>query len=299
MSEYDMKKYPKIKRVGHKKTRGLFDTTNLIITEKMDGANFRFRYTEDGLIFGSRNVILGNETDNKQFKGTVDYIKEEIDRSFIKDHDYIQNLIFFGESMTKHSLEYDWENVPRFIGFDIYDRRVGEFLPYGEVKHIYNTLNLKTVPLIEKSKPDREKVNNYDIPDSEYRNGIAEGVVFKNYEKQVFGKLRSEEFFEKNNQSFGGGQKNAKNDSTRLVQKYCTNARIEKQIYKIRDETDYDIEMKMMEKLPKGVIRDIWEEEWDEIVWKHWTVDMKEMRSKISKRCVEVLRQIITQEGIK
>lgn len=289
-----MKKYPKIHRLGHKETQGLFNTDNLVITEKMDGANFRFEFDDEGkLIFGSRNVKLGNETDNTQFKGTVEYIKDKIKND---NYSALKELVFFGESMTKHSLEYDWENTPKFIGFDIWDKDKKEFLPYRKVKHIYNSLDIKTVPLIEKTKPDYKEMENYNIPDSKYRDGIAEGVVFKNYDKEIFGKLRSEKFFEKNQEAFGASQKEATNDTERLVNKYCTNQRIEKQIYKLRDETDYDIEMEMMEQLPKSVIKDIWEEEWNEIVWKHWTIDMKDMRSLISKRCVHVLRQVITQQ---
>lgn len=49
------KKYPKIYQVGHKETQGIFENPDdeIIIQEKVDGANFRFMFKNGKIIVGS------------------------------------------------------------------------------------------------------------------------------------------------------------------------------------------------------------------------------------------------------
>ncbi|MGV9141607.1 MAG: RNA ligase family protein [Promethearchaeota archaeon] len=297
-----MKKYPKIKTIGEPKTKGITQKGKLYITEKMDGANFRFKPKKGMILYGSRNVKGLNKNRN-QFRKAIDYISDNVDSDELielLENEYGHyDFTFFGECMTKHSLNYDWENLPGFIGFDIYNEKKDYFLDFEEVQKIYKEFNIPTVPIVDaidisEGKP---KISEDLIPESKYRDGIAEGIVIKNYDTQKFAKLRSEEFREENKKNFGGKSNYVETDTDKFLDKYCTEHRIEKMIYKLRDE-GHDIEMPLMEQLPKRVWKDIWEENLNDIIFSNKEIDMSEARSKLSSKCAKILKNMIIKEGV-
>ena len=101
-----------------------------------------------------------------------------------------------------------------------------------------------------------------------------------------------EQFKEKNKEAFGGNRKQSLDDSERVVYTYCTNARIEKNIFKLLDEGE-KLDMPLMHKLPKLVYQDMWEESMTEFYTKDWTVNFRKMWRMTSKRCFEVLKTMI------
>ena len=79
----EFKKYSKIYRIGHKEVEGVFNG-RVLMFEKIDGAYFRFYFSENGdIIFGSRKQQLtSNDGDDsnvaKSFKKVVDYVRDTI-----------------------------------------------------------------------------------------------------------------------------------------------------------------------------------------------------------------------------
>jgi len=102
---------------------------------------------------------------------------------------------------------------------------------------------------------------------------------------------------EENKDYFGKGKKQCENDDEKICSLYCTNARIDKHIFKLVDE-GYKLEMKLMEVLPKRVIEDIYEEHWREILHSNMSLDLKNTRKLITKRCLSVLKQVITNNAL-
>lgn len=127
-----------------------------------------------------------------------------------------------------------------------------------------------------------------------------EGWVIKNYDKQMFCKIVTDAFKEKNAESFGGNPKynneNDRNDGD-FIFKYVTNARIEKLIFKKIDE-DKPLDMTMMGELIRDTYVDIIEEEWKEILTSNWVLDFKNIRKKIATRVRAVLNQVITNTAL-
>lgn len=294
-------KYPKIKVLGADENKFIFSGENedIVVEEKVDGANTRF-FVKNGKVYvGSRNVVFGDAEEKKDEVGRYE-MATKLFLNRIKGHEKeYDGLIFFGETMIKHTIDYDWVNIPSIIMFDIYDVKKGRFLNYHEKVRIFGKLKLPDVRLVGifKSEEMREKVLNGElnddfVPKSAYYNGYAEGVVFKNYKQQVFAKLVRSEFREKNKMAFGASKKQGKNDEERLLFEYVTNARIEKQIFKMIDE-GWDLDMKMMKELPIRVLNDVIEEEGKDIFGKNYVIDFRKFRKLISKRCVEVLKQVI------
>jgi hypothetical protein len=275
----DLKKFPKVRPIGHPETESLVEPGTVTIHEKMDGANFRFRVDGERILFGSRNVVYKNEKDiANAFEHAVEFIREQVSPT-----DLNPNYTYFGEAMHKHTLEYEWESVPSFLGFAIYNHGAGEIIPWSDARSVFDLLELPTVPVVEEITGNDVSAD-YEIPRSAYReDGKGEGVVFW-HENGTKAKLRTDEFKEKHNAptsdpvDFEGHGK--------LVNQYCTDTRIDKRINSLLDEGHTLSRELMGNGLPQDVSRDILEEHAHEIVGMNETVDLKEYRSLVAKKCV-------------
>jgi len=316
-----MKKFDKVKRPGHDQNRGMLQEGELVIKEKLDGANFRFTVTEvDGehkLLFGSRNVEYKEdgipdyeENVDSRFKAAIKHIRKTVDPERVADV-FGTHYTFFGENMVKHALEYDWDNTPQFIGFDIYNEEAGEYLEWNEAYSIYNSIGLETAPIIARMRAEDFDAEEFDAAqESEFRDGSGEGVIIENTDIEendqsgfnTRAKMVTDEFLEKHKKEMGGGTKEAVKGHETLVNRYCTDGRVKKHIHKMRDE-DRDLNMQLMENqdgskgLPIRVSRDIVEEEHEYIVSMNETVNFKDFRSLVAKRCVRTLKSVMQGEA--
>jgi hypothetical protein len=306
-------KYPKIYTIGHFENKEIFSDVedDIIIQEKIDGANFRFMIKSGKVIFGSRTQQItsddGEDTNvAKNFKATCDHIRNNIKNYLGNISDY-EGHIFYGESITAHTMQYDWVSIPRFIGFDIYNIYDSRFLEFTDVKNVFEDLGFEIIPLINICKAkDIKEINDDIVPVCKYPSRAnptqkAEGIVFKNYKKQIFAKYVRNEFKEANAETFGGNPKYNKiegNDNDEVMFKFCTNARIDKIIFKLIDEGN-KLEMKLMHLLPHRVYDDIIEECGKDILMSRWKVDFDNLRRNlISKRCLAVLKQVMANNAL-
>jgi hypothetical protein len=307
----EFKKYDKIYTVGHTENQDIFKkkTDEINISEKMDGGNFRFYINKGGnIIFGSRTQQLtsneGLDTNvEKNFRRCVDYVREKWEA--VKDTSpNLSGYIIFGENMISHTMQYDWEKIPPFLGFDIYDIKTGKYLSYKVIKKMFKDLNLEMVPLIKICKAkDIKNITEKDIPKSKYvslssKDQLCEGLVYKNHKRQLMAKIVRKVFQERNREVFGNSKKFAKTDDEYFVAIYCTNARIDKCIFKLIDEGK-DLAMTMMGDLVKMVYRDIWEENWDEISFSKKKIDLLNLKKLVSRRCLEILQQSMINNSLK
>jgi hypothetical protein len=304
-------KYTKIKIVGHEDNKDIFSNPEdeIVLQEKMDGANFRFMITKEGnIIFGSRTQQLtsdkGEDTNlEKNFRRCAEFVRDSIKKNEPVPEN-IKHLIFYGECMVRHTMAYDWENIPTYLGFDIYDLRTGKYLDYNVIKVIFEQLGLEMVPFLgEFPAKHFKKIDDGFVPKTLYpslssKDRQAEGVVFKNYSKQIFAKYVREKFKEKNKEVFGTSKKFAKTDDDYFLAVYCTNARIDKCIFKLID-FGKKLDMTMMGDLVKLVYKDIWEENWQEISTSKKKIDLLNLKKLVSKRCLEVLKQAIVNNSLK
>ncbi|MFQ5530990.1 MAG: hypothetical protein ACE5ES_00075, partial [Candidatus Nanoarchaeia archaeon] len=102
-------------------------------------------------------------------------------------------------------------------------------------------------------------------------------------------------FKEVNKKTFGGSKKTASDDNEKFVFEYATNRRIEKMIYRLINEENEDLHMKMMKKLPSAVFEDIFHEEISSIKRKNYTINFKTINKMITNRCRNVLNLMIAQ----
>jgi hypothetical protein len=293
----DIKKYDKIYNLGHEDNAEIFSNpeTFVCIQEKMDGGNGRVYIKNGKIIFGSRTQQLtsdeGEDTNvQKNFKRALDFIREKLKD---KDLSHLEGYTLFGEIMIKHTINYNWDITPPFLGFDVYDGK--DYLDWYEAKGIFERLGFEFVPIIKvcQVKDIQLPITDEFVPTSKYTMGTAEGVVFKTFNPRIYGKYVRSEFKERNKEVFGMNKKHATNDEEYIVSLYCNNYRIEKQILKLMDD-GMELHLSMMTKLPTNVYDDIWEENYKEISHlKQKTICFDVLRKQITKRCLTVLQNFI------
>ena len=286
-------KYNKIKQLGDEENKDIFLDPNdeIVIEEKIDGANFRFIVLDGKLVFGSHNLVIEDEN-QKNWKRCIDFVKQKY-----AEKKFLEGYIYFGECILKHSMEYDWKSMPPILGFDILDKNTNKYL--ASKKEIFESMGILMVPLIKTCFAG--KIGNIDdsmVPESAYApisatDRKAEGLIFKNYKKQIFAKYVRARFKEINRKAFGGGKKYANNDDELIIATYCTNPRIDKYIFKLMDE-GMALNKVMMTKLPVMVYQDIIEENWRGILNSRYQLDLQEVKRLVAKRCLAVLDQVIT-----
>lgn len=296
MKDRTFHKYQKIKMIGHKDNKGIFTDPNddIVIQEKIDGANFRFMYVRGKFIFGSHNLeLIHTPEDNKSWGRCIGYIKR-----LFKKRNGLNKYIFYGECCIQHSTPYDYITMPPFLGFDIYDLDKQEYIYWKDAKQLFEELGLHFVPVLQEIKAkDIQKWEDKDVPQSKYGNIQAEGVVFKNHTKQIYAKYVTQKHKEECTKVFGGSKKWATNDTDKMVATYCTNPRIEKKIFELIYE-EHELEMELMKYLPNRVFEDIVEEHYKDILCKNYKIDVGQFRKAVAKRCLSVLKQSIVNSTL-
>ena len=307
-----LKKYPKLHYPDNKENKHFLDDGEVVIQEKADGGNSRFCrekhldeqfHTDDReIVFGSRNVQFKNKKDeNKQFAHAIEHVRERVsDDDLAQVEDTLGGRVtVFGEAMHPHTLEYDFETAPDFVGFDIWDHNRNQFVPPSDAEHfIENVLGLAFAPILDRVPVEEWDDYTLQVPKSAYGDVKAEGVVLKNPTTGVWTKMVRDDFKEKNKETFGKPKKYQESGAEKLSYQYITNHRIRKQVHKLLDEGEWESKrMEMMEDLPEAVIRDMAEEESGNIfMHENWEVDIAEFRSVTSSRCARILRKMINED---
>jgi len=302
-------KYPKIRRLGHDKTKGILESgEELILLEKLDGQNFRLKLDEesDMILYGSRNTLF-KEYDAPQhyediggtFQKGARYIENNIDKEKLKElNEEYGEVQIFGENMVKHTLDYEWDEIPQFLGFDIWTEEEG-WLEYDKMCVLMTELGLEVAPIFDSMDAGEFDHKDYEIPESQFRDGKAEGVVIRrssDTDKQGSwrgsrAKYLSEEFEEKHKSAKSGAE--PMTDDEELVETYATDGRIRKHINKLTVDEGKDLEMSLMDELPMRIVEDIWQEEHQELVRTNKKIDMKQFRSLVASKCVPILKKKI------
>lgn len=300
------KEYPKIKYLGTKDTQGIFDAPgNVVIQAKVDGANFSFWIDNGILHFGKHHndltdseiLAVSKKTGLKSWKGVEPVINAwaENSKRFVKDY------IYYGESMNGHRVPYG-NQIPGFIGYDVFDTTIGQFLDWPNAQVAFKLLGLPFIYIHDIiSLINDININNLKklFETSFYYDGPDEGIVIKRYDqlnkygRPLFAKLVNDEFKENKRPP---KQERAKiTDEIKIANYYATPARIEKAIYSLRDE-GAEIDMPMMATLFKDVVMNILEENILDIYEDHKLINFKTLEGLVSKKCLKVLKDVIRKQ---
>ncbi|HET7323652.1 MAG TPA: RNA ligase family protein [Halococcus sp.] len=276
-----MKKFPSIPRVANAPDR-LLEEGHLWLLEKVDGANVRFQLQQSGVIlFGDRNRVYEDpDAIPAPYQHAVRHIRENLDREALRSAvDTVEDVVFFGEAMHHHTISYDWERTPSFLGFGVWSADAAAFYPFDTVEQIFSRLDLESVNAFEKECRARYfDPDSYMIPQSKWYDGPAEGVIIWNKRGQR-AKLLHPEFREVDETV----PVNA--PAEELAAKYATRRRFEKLAAKLDDRH----QSATFDKLYERILEDIVREEHKKLHHGDTNVDMQTFRSEVAALTREFL----------
>lgn len=125
--------------------RYAFLKQDLVIEEKVDGANLGISFDSDGNIRAQNRGAYLSFPGLGQWKKLSEWLSPKVDTLF--DH-LVDRYILFGEwCYAQHSVFYnrlpDW-----FLGFDVYDKQEGRFLSSDQRDVFFRKIGICETPLI-------------------------------------------------------------------------------------------------------------------------------------------------------
>ena len=205
MSEF--KKYMHIEKLGTDEVDTILEG-KCSLFYKIDGTNSCIWLGNDDMLhFGSRNIEIDYEKDNRNFVKSMlanSDLHNEI-KTFLKKY---PSYIIYGEWLVPHTLRrYKEDAWNKFYIFDIYDTSINKYLSYN----IYTSLLDNFIPhatyiprMVELEKPTIAEVKKYLDETGAWliSSGLGEGVVIKNYDfinkygRCTFAKILTEDFYQ-------------------------------------------------------------------------------------------------------
>jgi len=149
---------------------------DVVVEEKVDGANVGFSTTEDGvLLVQNRGSYLLPGACPPQFRPLWPWLK--LRREALVDA-LQPDLILFGEwALAVHSVHYsalpDW-----FLGFDVFDRTAARFWGTGRRNNLIEQLGLQHVPRLDNSRHNRRSLEEL-LTISRLGSAAPEGIVIR------------------------------------------------------------------------------------------------------------------------
>lgn len=330
-----MEKYPSIPHADDPDAEGLLSNRDrIVVTEKIDGANFRFRRTDTGaLLFGKRSGLFTADAAgtpkpidecDRRFAHAMHYLYDAVDFDALDIlYDEYGELWFYGECLVEHTVSYDaWDGanpdptgpLPNFLGFDIYAPAADAFLGYDAAWAAFDRLGLEPVPVVRRATADEITEADWEIPQSAYRTpdaaadnefdrrGLAEGIVVWNVDRDIRVKHVHDSFAERNTVVFNDVQQ-AQSVSGAFVAAYITDARVRKHAHKLLDEGRYDeLSLQMMQHLPDRVVDDAIAEAGRDIAAGDVSGTVEGsiealVRKKAGRKCEAVLTEMVAERN--
>jgi len=290
----EFSKYIHIQRLGTVENNELVENLDLecYVEEKIDGACGEFfdDLIRKETVFGSRNRPLVSGLENGQFKSNIEWVKNRINGvSLNKDY------IYYGEYIKEHTIKYDFDNLPKFIGFDIKEKG-GTFLSREEKEKEFKRINIPIVPLLFTGFVKELNIDNL-IGKSIFDPSVTmEGIVIKTnklnrFNRPVYAKIVREEFKEENKKVFGEGL--TKTGACHTVEKYLTPSRVNKEIHRLIYEENLKLNRSLMKFLPINICNEILTEEITEIFKNEKEIDFKKFKQLTAKKCLRYLDDFI------
>ncbi len=154
---------------------------NVVVEEKLDGANLGFSLTPEGELRAQNRGQYLHAPHVGQFTRLPEWLLMHSDSlcATLTQHSKA-NLILFGEwCAARHSLEYD--RLPDwFLLFDVYDRSQGRFWSTPRRNALAATLSLATVPRLQEGRCTLQQLKEMlNSQHSHFRQGSLEGVVIR------------------------------------------------------------------------------------------------------------------------
>jgi disulfide oxidoreductase YuzD len=291
-------KYPKIHRYGLAEVEGILDSP-VTIQEKIDGANVSIWLNENGEVrCGTRNRELPS---TESFNGFQDYVYANPNiEKWCREH---PNLRLYGEWLVPHTIRYPENAYHKIYLFDIYNNEDELFATQTLVERVASELGLEYPKIFVRDETmTLEQVKQY-VGMSVIGDG-GEGVVIKNetfvnrFGNFCYAKIVHENFKEQNKVAFGGNDKSLESyEEIKIMNKYCSHARVVKIMNKVQCSTDEPLGMKHTPRIAESCYYDLITEDMWEIIKKPMTINFKTLKGLCMKKFVRLYHEELTGEN--
>lgn len=226
------------------------------------------------LRFGDRSRVYDDpEAVPEPYQHAVRHVRETLDRGAFRDAvEVVEAVVVFGEAMHHHTIDYDWDRIPSFLGFDVWSTEADAFLPPDAVEGWFKRVGLRSVNVVERRLSAGEfDPESYPVPPSAWYDGPAEGLVIRNERGQRV-KLLHPDFREVD--------ETVPLDATPegLASRYATNRRFEKLVAKLEARG----EPVTFERLYERTLEDIVREEHKQLFYAEDHVDTRSFRPAVA-----------------
>jgi len=289
------RKYNKIYALGKEEVEGILEG-EVIIQEKIDGANSSTWIKENIMKFGSRNQEV------QIFNGFPEYCKShEGIKQLLSD---FPNYRLFGEWLVRHTLPYNPLNYNHFYLFDIVDESTNEWLRPEVVSEIADSYNIrKPQVFFQGVVSDIKDVQDLWVGKSELGDR-GEGVVIKNHNfvskfgiKPQYAKIVTQDFKENNAITFGGNNKSSDTYWEQYIcNEFMTTPRVMKIIQKIESITDKKVSLSDTSRITMSAYNDMLTEEIWTIQKKVYKVNFKDLSRICTKKAQQIFKDILAED---
>lgn len=297
--------HPKIFAIGQRYIQNIFEDS-VFVEEKVDGSQFSFAKIDGEMIYRSKGKRQMAECPDKLFKNGITYLES------IKDI-IPENIQFYCEYLSKpkhNTLAYERTPKNYLVLFGAYHIDSDKFYYARSILERYaDILNIDIIPTLYYGKIESiEQLKEFLKKDSYLGNSKIEGVVIKNYNKDILlgghiipimcGKYVSEEFKEVHTRNWKK-DKTGKGRWETFQEQYQTEARWLKAVQYLRDSGELEQSPKDIGKLMKRVNLDIIEECKEEICEFLWKEFSKELLRKATKGLPEWYKDQLVKESFR
>jgi ATP-dependent RNA circularization protein (DNA/RNA ligase family) len=152
-----------------------FLKNELIIEEKIDGANLGISFDTDGNIMAQNRGSLLLLPGSGQWKKLSEWLEPKLDALF---ENLGEHYILFGEwCYAQHSVPYD--KLPDwFSGFDVFDKQAQKFLSCERREQIFQHCHIFSVPKVARGKFTLDELKNL-MQKSAFGSQTAEGLYLR------------------------------------------------------------------------------------------------------------------------
>lgn len=259
-------------------TKGFEVGDHIVIQEKIDGSNAAIAYDveTDKLIAFSRNKELNEMNTLNGFYNWA----QTLDRDEFKEY---PNYVFFGEWLCRHKVKYIQDAYKKFYFYDVYDKENKKYLLQSEVRRLAYELGLIYVQTFYDGKFISWEHCKLFMNKSSIAIDKPEGIVCKNqtkinnpYSRTPFVlKIVNKDFAEtmqKKEKVLDPKVEAEKLKAKEIVDQIVTRNRVEKMIYKLRDEKELPTKLNPEDMgivariLPKKIYEDCIKEEKEMVI---------------------------------
>lgn len=159
----------------------LFEHGHLWIQELVAGELLGFRLEPTGQVtFADRHRRIDDVPTS--LRASVRHVRERLDREALLATDADPSAVtFVGVATRFEGVPYEFERLPPFLGTDVWSTPRGGIQPPDVVERTFERIGLAPVNALRKEVDATHfDVDGYEVPASNWYDGPAAGVVFRN-----------------------------------------------------------------------------------------------------------------------